>query len=1649
MMAGVQTEIKIDVDYTGHREARRAIRDFNALDRAVKKSAATFASTSGGTGGGGSGGSGGGPIKYWGRLRKSVTEFDKAASMVAKVGLKGLSLAMKGSIVEMGLMAAAMLGVHAAFALGNIAMKAMRALQGPLAAGMAGIVAAAAAAASAIRENQAAMYAYKTTTKGEFGSTLNQTRQVMRALHTDTYLAVAGVETLNKAFAAVSKNSTWTMQSQKTLKGLMDFASAGQPLDQGVQKAGELIAALQNVKTTWSQTKVAAEALFPDKQAMEKAMKKLKITTKKGLQKAIDTGSLAKEAGVEGQFEQVSGTLINKLKGYFNVLKNQFADMGQPMLEPLKAAAEQVFRILRRGFMKIQHSTQSFGMGNMLTGLVNLVQKATDILVKFINKNVGSVEGIFEKMGNWWNRFRDGWDMIADKLRPLIGGAKVIEGFFLQIFKHVRNIFNSKFGQFNDFLMKNEGQIKELGDGIGLLLENISAALGEYTKLQQKLLPFVNDLVKGLAGIAGHITSVMKALNKIGSGPLGALAVILGMRGGMKGMASMYGQGGYKMVMVNGVKQMVPSGPGGPGGPGGTPTGPTPVIGPPTGGLGTTHATPPTAPTIPPIPIPPIPTGPTGPTPPTTPPTAPPGTPAFPSSSRTPLQRPEYEVFKRAPKGGITIDGKFYKGGSFLPTSQITSSEQAYFNIEGIGRPGKMQAMTDVATEHGMVSMRAGTPVAPAAAAASTTAGLASVSSPTFSSGSIPLNRAGKPMAPPGGIEYNGRFYRQGQQLPDGFASSSGGSPTGPVPPAGPGGPSGGGPGGGGPTPPGGTGPTPRRRTRRFINNLQRPGTTGGTFTRGLAKLMNNPDMMWLPGAGGGEGEMRDVAGMSDEEFRQANYYNKAFGEGAYKDGKLPSSGGSGKLKMGAKFRQRAVKNRTKMDSYRGRKIRKAMGGNMASMGATMLLGAGSQFMPEEAQGSMAAGAAVAQMNPLAGLAVAGLGTAMNARTAKGGAVSGALGGAAAGAMIGSIIPGIGTAAGAVVGTIVGAVGGFVMGAINRERIKAEKSRAVAQKQIDSIINTNMSMSFRKSAEEAAMGGVDKDGNEILSSTRTMFNNPMAKMAELRNIFSNNGTAGTAYTADGKLKSTEEIAALVRSTGSTFSDQDMIDVGKDPQAYANKMQKESKENLAAMGPIQEKYNARLDELKRMTGKTDQEIIDLASSVGVNLGDATMDFTVMVEELGIAMVKTSQEMKGLTQSIVIDSTSVYDEAIKKITQPKILNEQATAFADKVRAGGVTSEDKLNFLKESTEGITAFYGSGGVGQAEVERQFGKDGAFFGAGSPGAGLAGDTFTGDAEVEKARQAQILQARTNLGNQYGQQINAVMQEQGFGQSFDVNAFTEQFRGLSTDDMAKVSAWIEGDAAAGIASMDMSGYKGTKVGAEAVAEMLKIDPTLLGISNVAERAKETAKLDTAAMGIANASQTLIDNMAAFFKRDKENKPDWFTKASFKELIDSGDTSTPRGAGIGDTTSSKLAITMGRHSAMDASLTGKRTVTSSYRNYGLGSVNSDHVTGRAYDLVGQNLGQYQTLVKAGGGFAEFHGTNASRHLHVVPGSGAIGDRNTPIASSNKQPSMTMSGSSGDANYSFYIQGGKNASPDEIAEQVMIRIKDIQRSNRERS
>jgi len=143
---------------------------------------------------------------------------------------------------------------------------------------------------------------------------------------------------------------------------------------------------------------------------------------------------------------------------------------------------------------------------------------------------------------------------------------------------------------------------------------------------------------------------------------------------------------------------------------------------------------------------------------------------------------------------------------------------------------------------------------------------------------------------------------------------------------------------------------------------------------------------------------------------------------------------------------------------------------------------------------------------------------------------------------------------------------------------------------------------------------------------------------------------------------------------------------------------------------------------------------------------------------------------------------------------------------------------------------------------------------------------------------------------------------------------------------------------------------------------------------------------------------------------------------------------------------RLSRTMARHAALNSQLTGTRSITSAYRTVALGSPSSDHATGRAYDLVGQNLGAYSKLVHANGGFAEFHGRNASRHLHVVPGPGPFGD--TAVPSMYKMPQTQQMSNGSTTNNSITINAAPGQSPEAIASAVIRKIDERNRNREQR-
>lgn len=114
----------------------------------------------------------------------------------------------------------------------------------------------------------------------------------------------------------------------------------------------------------------------------------------------------------------------------------------------------------------------------------------------------------------------------------------------------------------------------------------------------------------------------------------------------------------------------------------------------------------------------------------------------------------------------------------------------------------------------------------------------------------------------------------------------------------------------------------------------------------------------------------------------------------------------------------------------------------------------------------------------------------------------------------------------------------------------------------------------------------------------------------------------------------------------------------------------------------------------------------------------------------------------------------------------------------------------------------------------------------------------------------------------------------------------------------------------------------------------------------------------------------------------------------------GDTATSRARGK----AGNFANTLAAHQRISAMTGARPRITNAFvGGGGHGHGSGDHQAGRALDLVGRGLAAYGAQIRAEGGYAAFHGTGATRHLHAVP----AGDTTRSYA----RPRATGGGSGG--------------------------------------
>ena len=1473
-----KVEVQLDADILGFlakmKKSERALKSFKKEARGL---------------------SSGGAIAGFDKLEKKVMStkrtfdsFDKGVKTMGSVLSKFLGLAIKGTIIQLAAMGAAMLAIHASFAIGGGLAKVYAGAMKILSGGAAGLVVALSTVAAAMREQQAAMFAFSGGGAEQFGAGINQARVAMRGLATDADLAVLGAANINKAYGAMAKTMTSTqiLGSKNMMKALFDFGAAGQDPAQAAEKIGVVIEALNNSKKSFTDVQTAAKALGPQ---MEKAMKNLGVTSKKKFQEALLSGDLAKEGGVFGQFATVNSTLMSRIKAFFNIVKEDFADFGQKFLEPAKVAMDRIMKIIRRDLMRVGGELSAFGTGSFFDGLVTTIDKISSFFVKLIREYLPGAKGMFGNIGDTFSRLARGWDYMVEKLRPFIEGAKVVESIFSPLWRTIKEEGTKSFNSFNSQLIENASSVEEFGEKLAGLLKSAFEMARVFREMWIESLPFINDVLSG-------ITQIFDML-----------------RGIVSGMTGTFGATGGLMAFAIAAKQMKST----------------------KGGL-------------------------------------------LSSVTKTMTLNPQTVIVNSPGAAPLTMNKggtpNLYGGAGRAPSGTGVLPPGTPVSLRGVSSGGQQQIAVG----------------------------------PNGQQTVIPKGQ--KPQV----ISSKTRGFYTGREL---YQAPTGGVPVSGIT--------------GRPIREGALAPGARLREMR--------GTRGG-----VALL----------------GDGKNVTGAANS--------------------------------MGAR------------------------------MGVGMGLAMGSQYVPQEMQGAMALGGAVGMMSPLAGLAIAGLGGAVSARSAGAGALAGAAGGAAAGAQVGGPV-------GAAVGAALGALGGALMGSANKFKLEAKEAQQAISGSIDRIslqtlrgVGDKLYANIQAVEEGRSTIGSGSSINELSSFKRSTGKvyREATSIRDRNRAFTDEeiikGTgAGSASDARSQLKLADNpalLASFMKRTGLSketiggasigeaerraginagqeykklftsiqsgsasqyggfkLSESEMGKVGKNASAAGEELIKRVQTENNANILVSNQSNQRMYHLRKMTGKTNAELEAMAYTLGKDLYDPTIKFTDLVSELGLTMVKTAAQMRQANTDIYVSAGNAFHSLIKQAKATEVVDEQAEAMRVAFASGNVKPNEIIEFMgniqgslldKNMGDPLAAF--------GEFTSQIGtitKPGKAFGPGGVFEKIKPEDFFKE-EVQGAVGGYSNTALTGFRGTAVTQIQSLLTSEGA--TVDANRLNEALQGKTPAEQMKIyealqnTSKVTGEATG--RKFDFGGFGGFAAGAnvekfnvgQEILNVLGIDLKTGSVTGSEEQAK---KLDNVVDNMSSYTTGLQNNILALQAKTSElfagvnARPDWMAPDALKKVfieagIIKGDTSSPRGGGVGDTTSSRLSQTMARHSSIDGMLTGTRSITSSYRTYGLGSPSSDHVTGRAIDLVGANLGQYKQLAENAGGFAEFHGRGGSRHLHVVPGPGAIGD--TMVPASMKSPSMMAQPSGGgSSNNSYTINiNGSNASPEEIANRVMAKINDQKRAERER-
>ena len=509
-----------------------------------------------------------------GKLSRTVQGLFRGFTRLFTMFAKFSFLAMAG---EIALFSAALLGVKLALITGRAAASLYNITLKGLSVTAASVASALATAAAAMRQFQEAQLS---PFLGGGVTGMGQVARMGRGLGATTsgLLGGQGSQQLIGSLARAGFSGGTGIRLGQQVSALFNYDP---------KAAAQFVGTLGQARTTGS--------LGPAIQALTAAPgfaknTNISATNLSGLVSLINSGNIINPA-FAGQGDLLGRTFIGTAKTSFVGLRDQFADVGDDLLEPMRQSFLQIANILRENFLGLQVIIQRFGADSMGPTMVTIF----DRMMRFITENVidhlgnikemgenfvgffRSVRNFFVGMGDFLGRYEPAANVIIDMFKAASNANKssLFRDFSRNLVSNRDSImqFGSSMGKFmggvfNLFEAGNNaffgGGIDRIGSIVNAIVDEVFPAMKDFfgaaSPLMERLptilemiadgLRMLTPVMSGLFQVVGQLVDAMKFLGAGGLLGIGAL----GMTGrGRRGMSRMAGGRGGMMAIGRGI----------------------------------------------------------------------------------------------------------------------------------------------------------------------------------------------------------------------------------------------------------------------------------------------------------------------------------------------------------------------------------------------------------------------------------------------------------------------------------------------------------------------------------------------------------------------------------------------------------------------------------------------------------------------------------------------------------------------------------------------------------------------------------------------------------------------------------------------------------------------------------------------------------------------------------------------------------------------------------------------------------------------------------------------------------------------------------------------------------------------------------------